>query len=145
MSNVGLVVVSGGRNDGVNSLGTAEDTAGSNTIMGAIKAIFEDITSRNKKTQVVLVQPTPHNHTDGEIAFTETTSGGWSLDSFEVEAKKLCAKYGVGYVGWRECTYMWHWASFTGAGGNYAHPNNEESYAQMGAYLGGKVSGYYKY
>ena len=145
MNNVGLVVVSGARNDGNKNLGTAEDTSGSNTIMGAIKAIFEDITSRNKKTQIVLIQPTPHNRTDGEIAFTELNTGGWSLDSFEIEAKKLCAKYGVGYVGWRECTYMWHWASFTGAGGNYAHPNNEESYAQMGAYLGGKVSQYYKY
>ena len=145
MTNVGLVVVSGGRNDGAKSLGTAEDVSGSNTIMGAIKAIFEDIQARNAKVQIVLVQPTPHNQTDGEIAFTELNTGGWSLDSFEVEAKKLCADYGVGYVGWRDCTYMWHWASYTGANGNYAHPNNEESYAQMGAYLGGKVSQYYKY
>lgn len=145
MSGIGLVVLSGGRNDGTHSLGTANDASGSNTIMGAIKAIFEDIQNRNSKIQIVLVQATPYSSVNGEAVFTTPYSGGWSLDDFEVEAKKLCAKYGVGYVGWRECTYIWHWADYTGVDGNYAHPDNEESYAQMGAYLAGKVSQYYKY
>ena len=135
LTDAALITLACGRNDGGYSL---------TQIMSALQNCITYIKSQNKTCQIVILQPTPHNHTDGEIAFTETTSGGWSLDSFEAAAKTLAASTGCGYAGWRECSYVWSWASFTGDQGNYAHPNASWLYGQLGAYMGGKVSGFFK-
>lgn len=136
LTGVTLVTLGGGRNDTTNFL---------SDIRAAIEDIIEDIQTRAPKAQIVLTAPTPHSQSNGSIAFTEEGAGEWSLDDFDAMGAQLAAAWGIGYVGWRECTYMWHWSSFTGAGGNYAHPDNQESYAVMGAYLGGKVSQYFKW
>ena len=142
LSDAMLVTLAGGRNDGNYSLGTSSATAGDGTICGAILACINYIKTQNKKCEIVVIQPTPNNQTDGSSAFTNTTTGGWSLDSFETQVKALCAKVGAAYVGWRDCSYVWSWASFTGDRGNYAHPNSGSCYAIMGSYLGGQVSKY---
>lgn len=135
LSNAALITLAGGRNDSNYSL---------QQIMTAIQACITYIKSVNKSCQIVIVQPTPHNQTDGEIAFTETTVGDWSLDSFELAAKQLADSTGCAYVGWRECSLVWSWASFSGDRGNYAHLNASYLYGQLGVYLGGQVSKFFK-
>lgn len=135
ISDAALITLAGGRNDGNYQL---------SAIMTALQACITYIKSVNKTAQIVIVQPTPHNQTDGEIAFTEQTTGGWSLDNFEMSAKQLADSTGCAYVGWRECSYVWSWASFTGDQNNYAHPNASWLYGQLGAYLGGQVSKFFK-
>lgn len=135
ISNAALITLAGGRNDSNHSL---------TEIMSALRACVEYIKSVNKSAQIVIVQPTPHNQTDGEIAFTEQTTGSWSLDSFETAAKQLAGSTGCAYVGWRECSLVWNWASFSGDRGNYAHMNASWLYGQLGAYLGGQVSKFFK-
>lgn len=135
ITDAALITLAGGRNDGNYQL---------SAIMTALQACITYIKSVNKTCQIVIVQPTPHNKTDGEIAFTEQTAGGWSLDSFELAAKQLAESTGCAYVGWRECSYVWSWASFTGDQNNYAHPNASWLYGQLGAYLGGQVSKFFK-
>lgn len=135
ITDAALITLAGGRNDQNYQL---------TAIMDAIEDCIDYIKTQNKTCQIVILQPTPHNQTDGAVAFTETVTGGWSLDSFETAAKSLAASKGCGYVGWRECSYVWNWASFTGDQGNYAHPNASWLYGQLGAYMGGKVSGFFK-
>lgn len=135
ISNAALITLACGRNDSNYSL---------TQIISAIQACINYIKSQNKSTQIVIVQPTPHNQTDGEIAFTETVTGGWSLDSFEAAAKELAEDTGCGYAGWRDCSLVWSWASFSGDRGNYAHLNASWLYGMLGAYLGGKVSQFFK-
>lgn len=135
ITDAALITLAGGRNDGSYQL---------TAIMDAIEDCIDYIKTQNKTCQIVILQPTPHSQTDGAVAFTETTTGGWSLDSFETAAKTLAAAKGCGYVGWRECSYVWNWASFTGDQGNYAHPNASWLYGQLGAYMGGKVSGFFR-
>ncbi len=135
ITNAALITLAGGRNDSNYSL---------TQIMTALQACITYIKTQNKSAQIVIVQPTPHNQTDGEIAFTEQTTGGWSLDSFEQAAKQLADSNGCAYVGWRECSLVWSWASFSGDRGNYAHMNASYLYGQLGAYLGGQVSKFFK-
>ena len=143
LSDAQLITLAGGRNDGNYSLGTSSATAGDGTICGAILECINYIKSQNKKAQIVVVQPTPNSSSDGEAVFTtQTAVGGWSLDNFETQVKALCAKVGAAYVGWRDCSYVWSWASFSGDRGNYAHPNSSGCYAVLGSYLGGQVSKY---
>ena len=135
LTDASLITLACGRNDSNYTL---------ETIMTALEACITYIKSVNKTAQIVIVQPTPHNQIDGEIAFTEQTAGGWSLDSFELAAKQIADSTGCAYVGWRECSYVWSWASFTGDQNNYAHPNASWLYGQLGAYLGGQVSKFFK-
>lgn len=138
-----LVTLGGGRNDGSNPLGTSDSMANDGTICGAIKSILDYLTTTYPFLQIVMTQVTPSTNNAADI-FTGKTRGGWSLNDYETEVSTLCAAYGVPFVGWKDCTYIYHWVQFTGAGGNYAHPNNDESYLQMGNYIAGKVSQYYK-
>ena len=140
---VGLVTIAGGRNDSSVSLGDNTSTSGDGTICGAIKQIIEYIQTNSPKTQIVVVSVTP-NTSDNSTVFTRTYSGGWSLNSYAEKVSELCADYCVPFIDWKGCSLMKHWADFTGAGNNYAHPNNDESYLQMGNYLAGKVSALYK-
>lgn len=142
-TDVGLVTIAGGRNDSSSTLGDKNSTSGGDTICGKIKQIIEYIQTQNPKTQIVVVSVTP-NTNDNSTVFTKTYAGGWSLNTYEEKVSELCAEYGVPFVGWKQCTIIRHWANFTGAGGNYAHPNNDESYLQMGNYLAGQVAQYYR-
>lgn len=137
-----LIVLSGGRNDAPNTLGSGE-TPVNGTICYEIKKILDYLTTTYPKAQIVFVQVTPSTSVNANV-FVGVTAGGWSLNSWKTEVSKLCKKYGVPFVDWEECQYIYHWGDFTGAGGNTAHPNNDEAYKQMGNYLAGKISSYYK-
>lgn len=90
------------------------------------------------------VAATPPNTQNNATVFTRVFAGGWSLNSFDEKVSELCGDYGVPYVDWKHCTYIRHWADFSGAGGVYSHPDNEESYLQMGNYIAGRVASFYR-
>lgn len=138
-----LITISGGRNDSNNPLGDKTSVAGDGTICGAIKEIINYIYTQNKKTQIVVVQVTP-NTTDNSTVFTKTYSGGWSLSSYAEKVGEMCAELNIGFVTWNGCTYFNHWVDYTGAGNNYAHPNNDEAYLQMGNFIAGKIAALYR-
>lgn len=143
LSNAKIITIAGGRNDSENPLGDKNSTVGDSTICGAIKEILEYLTTTYKQLQIVWIGVTP-NTRDNSTVFTRVFAGGWSLNTFDEKVSELCAEYGVPYVNWKECTYIRHWADYSGAGDVYSHPNNENSYLQMGNYLAGKVSAFYK-
>lgn len=143
LTNAKIITVAGGRNDSENPLGDKNSTVGDGTICGAIKEILEYLTTTYKQLQIVWIGVTP-NTRDNSTVFTRVFAGGWSLNTFDEKVSELCAEYGVPYVNWKECTYIRHWADFSGAGDVYSHPNNENSYLQMGNYIAGKVSAFYK-
>ena len=143
LSNAKIITVAGGRNDSENPLGDKNSTVGDGTICGAIKEILEYLTTTYKQLQIVWIGVTP-NTSNNATVFTRVFAGGWSLNSFDEKVSELCAEYGVPYVNWKMCTYMRHWADYSGAGNVFSHPNNENSYLQMGNYIAGKVSALYK-
>ena len=142
LTNAQIITIAGGRNDSENPLGDKYSTVGDGTICGAIKEILEYVTSNYKKLQIIWIGVTPNTSNNANV-FTRVFAGGWSLNSFDEKVSELCAEYGVPYVDWKMCSYMRHWADFSGAGNVYSHPNNEESYLQMGNYIAGKVAQYY--
>ena len=143
LSNAKIITIAGGRNDSANPLGDKNSSIGDGTICGAVKEILEYVTDNYKKLQIVWIGVTP-NTKDNNTVFTKVYSGGWSLNSFDEKVSELCADYGVPYVDWKYCTYIRNWADFSGAGGVYSHPDNEESYLQMGNYIAGRVATYYR-
>lgn len=143
LSNAKIITIAGGRNDSENTLGDKTSTSGDGTICGAIREILDYVTTNYKKLQIVWIGVTP-NTSNNATVFTRVFAGGWSLNSFDEKVSELCAEYGVPYVNWKMCTYMRHWADYSGAGGVYSHPNNEESYLQMGNYIAGQVARYYR-
>lgn len=145
LSNASIITLAGGRNDSSNPLGdeNSRSTDETPTICGAIRDILEYITTNYPKTQIVMIQVTP-NTSNNSTVFTRTFPGGWSLNSYKEKVSALCAQYHVPFVSWEECTFMNHWADFSGAGDNYAHQNNPDSYLQMGNYIAGRVANYYR-
>ena len=143
LSNAKIITIAGGRNDSENPLGDKNSTAGDGTICGAIKEIIEYLQANYPKLQIVWIGVTP-NTSDNRTVFTRVFAGGWSLNSYDSAVSELCADYGIPYVDWKLCTYIRHWADFSGAGGVYSHPDNEESYLQMGNYIAGQVAQYYR-
>lgn len=143
LSNAKIITIAGGRNDSENTLGDKTSTSGDGTICGAIREILDYVTTNHKKLQIVWIGVTP-NTSNNATVFTRVFAGGWSLNSFDEKVSELCAEYGVPYVDWKSCTYIRHWADYSGAGGVYSHPNNEESYLQMGNYIAGQVAQYYR-
>lgn len=143
LSNAKIITIAGGRNDSENTLGDKTSTSGDGTICGAIREILDYVTTNYKKLQIVWIGVTPNTSTNATV-FTRVFAGGWSLNSFDEKVAELCAEYSVPYVNWKMCTYMRHWADYSGAGQVYSHPNNEESYMQMGNYIAGQVAQYYR-
>ena len=145
MTGAKLITIAGGRNDSANPLGSVSSVSGDGTICGAVREIIEYLQTTYPKTQIVWIGVTPNpGSADNSKVFTFVTAGGWSLNTYDEAVSAVCAEYCVPYLNWKLCSYMMHWADFTGAGGNYAHPNNDESYLQMGNYMAGKVSQCYK-
>ena len=152
LSNADIVVIGGGRNDSATALGDGDTaTANDGTICGAIVGILEHLTTTYPELQVVLFgvtpQPTSTAH-DPEHIFTRVFAGGWSLNTFYAEAAKACARYGVPFINWYDCTLMLRWGQLSGGYSsgtqNWSHPLNEHIYMQMGNYLGGRVASYYR-
>jgi len=143
LSDAKIITIAGGRNDSENTLGDKTSTSGDGTICGAIREILDYVTANYKKLQIVWIGATP-NTSDNATVFTRVFAGGWSLNSFDEKVSDLCTEYGVPYVDWKSCTYIRHWADYSGAAEVYSHPNNEESYLQMGNYIAGQVAQYYR-
>ena len=145
MTDANLITIAGGRNDSSTQLGSVASVSGDGTICGTVRQIIEYVQTNYPKAQIVWIGVTPNTLiNDNSKVFTAVYSGGWSLNTYDQAVSAVCAEYCVPYVNWRDCSYMMHWADFTGAGNNYAHPNNDESYVQMGNYIAGQVAKYYQ-
>lgn len=142
ISNAKLITVAGGRNDSGNLLGTKADAANANTICGQIKKIIEYIQANAPKAQLVWLSVTPNADTNA-VVFTKTFGGGWNLNDFDTQVGALCADYDVPYISLHKCGMVHKWASYSGAGGNWSHPNDQDMYVQIGNYFGGQVAAYY--
>lgn len=151
LTDVDLVVIGGGRNDSATALGDGDTaTANDGTICGAIVAILEYLTTNFPELPVVVFgvtpQPTAGAHAPENI-YTRVFAGGWSLNTYYTEVAKACARYGVPFIDWYDCTLILRWGQLSGGYSsgtqNWSHPLNEHIYMQMGNYLGGKVSSYY--
>jgi len=151
LSDAEIITIGGGRNDSATALGDgATATADDGTICGAFVGIFEHLRANYPKLQIVVYgvtpQPTENNHAPENI-FTRVFAGGWSLLTYYQEVGKVCARYGVPFIGWTECTLMYNWGVLSGGYSsgtrNWSHPADEETLAQMGNYLGGRVAAYY--
>lgn len=152
LTDVDLVVIGGGRNDSAAALGDGDTaTINDGTICGAIVAILEYLTTNFPELQVVMFgvtpQPTSGAHAPENI-YTRVFAGGWSLNTYYSEVAKVCARYGVPFINWYDCTLILRWGQLSGGyshgAQNWSHPLNEHIYMQLGNYLGGKVSSYYK-
>lgn len=150
-SGVDLVTIGGGRNDSATALGSADtSTVNDGTICGAVMDALQYLTTNYPKLQIVMYgvtpQPTSTAHASSDI-YTRVFSGGWSLNTYYQEISKVCAKYGVPFVDWYDCTLILRWGVLSGgySGGvqNWSHPLDSDTYKQMGNYLAGKVSEYY--
>lgn len=142
LSDANIITLGGGRNDSPEPLGSGDNPT-SGTICYEVDRILEHLTTEYPMAQIVWTQVTPSTSVYANI-FEGRGSGGWSLNDFETEITKVCNKYGVPFVNWKQCQYIYHWPNYTGAAGNTAHPNNDDAYVQMGNYLAGKVSSYFK-
>lgn len=140
MSGAALITVAFGRNDSGKPLGTSADESGSATICGQLKAIFDYIESNsNKYVQVVCISPTRASND-----FDESGSGGWTIagygdNSYEKQVGEICKEHRIPLVGWSELTLNRHWTEICS---DNVHPDTE-GYRVMGAYMAGKISGYF--
>ena len=152
LSGYDLVTIGGGRNDSATALGNGETaTPNDGTICGAVADILDYLTTNYPKMQIVMygVTPQPDGVNIGpEYIYTRVFSGGWSLNTYYAEMRKLCARYGVPFIDWYDCTLILRWGQLSGGYNsgqrNWSHPLSSDIYKQMGNYLGGKVSSYYK-
>ena len=152
LSGCDLVTLGGGGNDRSTTLGDG-DTATRNdgTICGAVIDIFEYLNEINPELQIIMygVSPMPlPTQTEPEYIYTRVFGGGWSLNDYYREMRKLCKRYGVGFIDWYDCTLILQWGKLSGGYSenlrNWAHPKNQNIYKQLGNYLGGKVASIYK-
>ena len=151
LSGVNIVTIGGGRNDSATSLGSGDTaTANDGTICGAVVDILEYLTTNYPKLQIVMYgvtpQPTTSAHAPSDI-FTRVFAGGWSLNTYYTEMKKVCARYGVPFIDWYDCTLTLRWGVLSGGYSsgtqNWSHPLSSDIYRQMGNYIGGRVASYY--
>ena len=151
LSGINIVTIGGGRNDSATSLGSGDTaTANDGTICGAVVDILEYLTTNYPKLQVVMYgvtpQPTTNAHAPSDI-FTRVFAGGWSLNTYYTEMKKVCARYGVPFIDWYDCTLTLRWGVLSGGYSsgtqNWSHPLSSDIYRQMGNYLAGRVASYY--
>lgn len=138
-----LITLAGGRNDSSTTFGGVDSTAGDGTLCGAIREAIEYIQTYAPQCQIVMIQVTPNARTNSEV-FTRVFSGGWSLNSYRDVVSQICAEYCVPFVSWDGCGQMAHWVEVTSAGDNHVHPDNEETYLQMGNFIAGRVASYYR-
>lgn len=146
-----LIVIGGGRNDYAIPLGTAAGSAaGDGTIIGAIKEIVEYIKENNHKANVIFIPCTPSTNSNSDV-WTKTSTAGWSISDFYEQAAAAMAQIYTGSstesfkcIDLRPCRILNYWADYTGAGGNYAHPNNDETYKQIAAFIAGRCAYIYR-
>lgn len=145
-TDVELVTIMAGANDkSGNALGTYTDAATANTICGAIRNIIQTIATKNPKTQIIIIQPTPSG-VDGnsqDVWSTVPSGWQWSMNQFDEQVSKLCHDEHVGYLNWWESTYCRNWKNvgYNGTTGpNYTHPTADFDYCLLGDFIAGKVS-----
>lgn len=152
LGNIDLVTIGGGRNDSATALGDgATATANDGTICGAVVDILSYLTTNFPKLQIVMYGVTPQPdgvHLDPEYIFTRVFSGGWSLATYYTEMAKVCARFGVPFIDWYDCPLILRWGvlsgGYSGGNRNWSHPLESSIYKQMGNYLAGRVSEYYR-
>lgn len=149
-TDVELVTVMAGVNDKpITPLGTASDSASSETICGAIKRIIDYFAEYWPAVQLIFIQPTPSGHLSD--AWGGRGSLQWSLNEFDEQVSALCHNEHVGYVNWWESNICKQWDLFSGGysynattgnttGPNYSHMTNESDCAKIGDFIAGKVS-----
>lgn len=151
LTNVDVITIGGGRNDSATALGSGDTaTANDGTICGALADIFEYLAANYPKLQIIVYgvtpQPTTSQHDPAHI-YTRVFGGGWSLNTFYTEVRKLCNRYGAAFIDWYDCSLILQWGQLSGGYNsgtqNWAHPLSSDIYGQMGRYLGGKCSGIY--
>lgn len=141
ITDAGLIIIGGGRNDGANYLGTYNDND-TNTIFGALREIVNYIRTQTKSAQIVLVQVTPYTTTNAP--WTSTSTAGWTLNDYDTVAKQFAEDMNIGYASWYGCSLFSCWSDLSGGGGNYAHMKDASSYIQMGDFIAGQVSKFYQ-
>lgn len=152
LADIDLVTIGGGRNDSATALGNgATAIANDGTICGAVVDILTYLTTTYPKLQIVMYgvtpQPTSTSH-DPEHIFTRVFAGGWSLATYYTEMAKVCARFGVPFIDWYDCPLILRWGVLSGGYSsgvqNWSHPLESSIYKQMGNYIGGRVSSYYR-
>lgn len=152
LTNIDIVTIGGGRNDSATALGNgATAIANDGTICGAVVDVLTYLTATYPKLQIVMYgvtpQPTSTSH-DPEHIFTRVFSGGWSLATYYTEMAKVCARFAVPFIDWYDCPLIMRWGVLSGGYSrgvqNWSHPLESSIYTQMGNYLGGRVSSYYR-
>lgn len=147
-----IVTIGGGRNDSATALGDGDTaTANDGTICGAIADTLSYLTTNYPKLQIVVYgvtpQPTTTSHDPSDI-YTRVFAGGWSLTTYYAEVAKVCARFGVPFIDWYDCTLILRWGVLSGGYSegvqNWSHPISGDIYTQMGNYLGGRVAAYYQ-
>lgn len=147
---VAFVTIMAGANDKATvNLGTYEDSAGDNTICGAIKSIIASIAASNPKTQIIIIQPTPSgvNGNNDDVWSTIPTGWKWSMNQFDAQVSQLCKNEHVGYLSWNDSTYCRNWKNVGysyATGPNYTHPTEDFDYCILGDFIAGKVSSLFK-
>lgn len=152
LSGYDIVTIGGGRNDSATALGNGDTaTANDGTICGAVVDILDYLTTTYPKMQIVMYGVTPQPdgvNIEPEYIYTRVFSGGWSLNSYYTEMRKVCARYGIPFIDWYDCPLILRWGVLSGGYNegtrNWSHPLSSDIYKQMGNYIGGKVSSYYK-
>lgn len=131
-----LITIAWGRNDGSHSLGTADDSAGSETLAGKLKECIEYVLNHNDNGQIVVfgISPAPE--------FTTPTASGWTCIQADELYKTICERYNLPFVSWRGCRIFAQFSKFTN---DQVHPVNSPAYKCAGSYAAGQVSQYYKY
>ena len=133
-----IITIGGGGNDRSTTLGDGDTaTANDGTICGALVDIFEYLNNLYPELQIVMygVSPMPlPDQTDPQYIYTRKFGGGWNLNDYYAEMRKLCKRYGVGFIDWYDCTLILQWGKLSGGYSenlrNWAHPKNQNIYKQ---------------
>lgn len=139
LSNIDVVVTHMWTGDMNTPLGNQSSAAGMNTLIGAIKYLYNWIKSQNLNTQLVLIGVPPCSYTiSGSNVFTGVYSNGSSIHDVDVAMHTLANNLHFTYVDWEDLNLSYSYQQLTD--GNNVHANNEDTYRVMGAYIAGRIT-----
>lgn len=132
-----LITLAWGKNDKNYSLGTASDTAATDTICGRWKKCLDYIRSVNPAAQIIIISSIKYADTDWDEALG---TGGWSLDDLAEQVGAVAEQYNVPYITWRKCGVL---NDLTEHASDNTHPDSF-TYKRMGAYIAAQVGQWFK-